>query len=689
MKPALLVCAALLVAQQAVMRPRETPPRVDSDGVPALVLNAEQQWAGADVLLPLAHSEDSVTARYAIRALGRLESPALISPLLALFARRAVAPAAADALAQTLKAVDPMQAPSTVATVGERLRNLAGNGDVRSASGIVALGRIRYFASEDVSLAEQVLLRILDGTKSDPVMLPARTEAVRSFESLTRLNPRLVAFEPETVRALASVVSNTNPNDKPSVRLYALMAIIAAHRLDNRRLDLALEDQDEQVRRVAMAALAGNAVAVDEGTRAADIRRGLDDRSVLVRYESLSAFIRQVAPTGNCTALLDAFRDPSLHVALDAIDAAADLCRADEGITLRILAEARTPPVLGSWHREAHAFVALTKRAPELAATSMQAFSSHPVWQVRMYAARAAAAMEDALTLEKLAYDPNDNVREAALAPLCKVRPDAAQAALLAALARSDYQLLRSTALLLKDAPATRGELFRPLADTLLRITHETRETSRDTRIALLDAIQVHGVRENAGDLLPLLKDFDPVIAARAAELVTKWRGQRVAAEPRPMAHQTSEPVSTPQCVRVSMKNGRTFRVSMAYEAAPITAGHFLRLATRDRYYDGLTFHRIVPNFVIQGGSPGANEYAGQASYMRDEIQHTNNRGTLGLSTRGRNTGDAQFYVNLVDNPRLDGDYTVFASVFAADMPVVDEIQEGDAIDRIVAISCR
>jgi cyclophilin family peptidyl-prolyl cis-trans isomerase len=129
--------------------------------------------------------------------------------------------------------------------------------------------------------------------------------------------------------------------------------------------------------------------------------------------------------------------------------------------------------------------------------------------------------------------------------------------------------------------------------------------------------------------------------------------------------------------------------MSLAHDAAPITAGHFLALATREHYYDGLTFHRIVPNFIIQGGSPGANEYAGQKNYMRDEIHRTNDRGTVGLSTRGRNTGDAQFYINLVDNPRLDGDYTIFASVFLPDIAVVDEIQEGDEIERIGITSCR
>jgi len=100
-------------------------------------------------------------------------------------------------------------------------------------------------------------------------------------------------------------------------------------------------------------------------------------------------------------------------------------------------------------------------------------------------------------------------------------------------------------------------------------------------------------------------------------------------------------------------------------------------------YYDGLTFHRVVPNFVIQGGSPGANEYAGDGAFMRDEITaRTHARGTVGVSTRGRDTGDAQFFINLLDNPRLDRDFTIFALV-SSGMDVVDAVLEGDVIERV------
>lgn len=89
----------------------------------------------------------------------------------------------------------------------------------------------------------------------------------------------------------------------------------------------------------------------------------------------------------------------------------------------------------------------------------------------------------------------------------------------------------------------------------------------------------------------------------------------------------------------------------------------------------------MAPNFVIQGGSPGANEFAGAPRYLRDEVG-LHKRGTVGISTRGRDTGDAQFFVNLVDSPRLDHQYTVFGTVTSG-METVDAILEGDVIERI------
>jgi cyclophilin family peptidyl-prolyl cis-trans isomerase len=114
---------------------------------------------------------------------------------------------------------------------------------------------------------------------------------------------------------------------------------------------------------------------------------------------------------------------------------------------------------------------------------------------------------------------------------------------------------------------------------------------------------------------------------------------------------------------------------------APIAVARFAALA-RAGYYDHLTFHRVEPLFVVQGGSPGANEYMGADRFLRDEIgleHHTT--GAVGLSTRGRDTGDGQIFIDLTDQYRLDYIYTVFARV--SDMRPVDRILQGTRIVRI------
>ncbi|MFM9012699.1 MAG: peptidylprolyl isomerase, partial [Gemmatimonadota bacterium] len=131
-----------------------------------------------------------------------------------------------------------------------------------------------------------------------------------------------------------------------------------------------------------------------------------------------------------------------------------------------------------------------------------------------------------------------------------------------------------------------------------------------------------------------------------------------------------------------SSSGGGRFDVRLRGDVAPMMAARLLALAEAG-FYDGLTWHRVEPDFVIQGGSPGANEYVGWRETLRDELGTVSHRrGTVGMSTRGHDTGDAQWFVNLRDNARLDADYTVWAEVITG-IDVVDGILEGDRIRSI------
>jgi cyclophilin family peptidyl-prolyl cis-trans isomerase len=254
----------------------------------------------------------------------------------------------------------------------------------------------------------------------------------------------------------------------------------------------------------------------------------------------------------------------------------------------------------------------------------------------------------------------------------------------LAQLALDDSQLIMAAVAALDST--TNPRAAPTMLDALDRLTSQRRETSRDARVPLLAGIRRHGSPALRQRIEPYLSDFDPRVAALAADILGEWTGVR--REPRPSA---PPPLPLPTFADadalanttfvLEMEEGGTIEIRLMPFLAPTNAARFARLA-RAGYFDGLTFHRIAPNFVIQGGSPGANEYAGDGPFTRDELGGGNWRGTVGLSTRGRDTGDAQIYINTIDNVRLDHDYTVFGIVMAG-MDVVDRLQEGARIGRV------
>lgn len=220
----------------------------------------------------------------------------------------------------------------------------------------------------------------------------------------------------------------------------------------------------------------------------------------------------------------------------------------------------------------------------------------------------------------------------------------------------------------------------------LAHLSEERYETHRDARLALLDLVDALGDSSRVDDVEPYLRDHDPAVARRAAQVLLRWTGRRWIAAPRAterLPFPGAADIRAMQQARIvlHMARGGAVELVLLPTVAPTNAFRLWNLV-RSGGLDGLTFHRVVPNFVVQGGSPGANEYMGHGAYTRDEVGRVVQwRGTVGLSTRGRDTGDGQIYLNLVDNVRLDHDYTVLARVTRG-MQVVDAVREGDVIER-------
>lgn len=132
----------------------------------------------------------------------------------------------------------------------------------------------------------------------------------------------------------------------------------------------------------------------------------------------------------------------------------------------------------------------------------------------------------------------------------------------------------------------------------------------------------------------------------------------------------------------VSTSKG-AFVVELLPDDAPLNVDNFVQLARR-RYFNGITFHRVVPNFVIQGGDPRGDGNGGPGYQIRCEINEVPyERGAVGMALSGKDTGGSQWFVTHSRQPHLDGGYTVFGKVVDG-MDVVDRIVRGDLIKSIV-----
>ncbi|MGE5706701.1 MAG: peptidylprolyl isomerase [Bacteroidota bacterium] len=117
-------------------------------------------------------------------------------------------------------------------------------------------------------------------------------------------------------------------------------------------------------------------------------------------------------------------------------------------------------------------------------------------------------------------------------------------------------------------------------------------------------------------------------------------------------------------------------------EDAPNTVANFEKLAA-DGYYNGLTFHRVIKNFVIQGGCPRGDGTGGPGYTIKCEInKNKHGVGALSMAHAGRDTGGSQFFITHSPQPHLDGVHTVFGKVTKG-MEVVNTIQAGDKMTEV------
>ena len=137
----------------------------------------------------------------------------------------------------------------------------------------------------------------------------------------------------------------------------------------------------------------------------------------------------------------------------------------------------------------------------------------------------------------------------------------------------------------------------------------------------------------------------------------------------------------------VTMETNRgTIELELYPEYAPVTVNNFVFLI-QEGFYDGVTFHRVISNFVIQGGDPTGTGRGGPGYQFQDEtignpLKHET--GVISMANAGPNTNGSQFFITHSPQPHLDGKHTVFGKVVSG-MDVVNSIRQGDVMTKVTA----
>lgn len=697
-------------AAAALLAVLPVPGRASGPAVSRIAIVAAEDARAATpedlrLLIAAAGAARSPMQAMAVRALGRLERPGLVATLAPLVGADAAAvrAEAAWSLAQSVGA-DAAAATAAREAIGRQLL-IEKDAGVRGALA-EALGHLPIDSAGAASETERMLVEVasriavtrkIEKSAAGPTIVgltlsrarvvavpePALVGALRGLEAYSRARARdRQGFEPGSLERLKAIARGEQ-GAPPQARLLAMMCLLPVNAVDPELAAGAMTDAEPQVRRLALSSSAADLPA---------IRRGLKDPSWIVRDEALRRYGQRFQAAEGCEPIVGAIGANVDHQSLLAIDLLGGPCRPGDHAVETLIDFAAG--VGGSdWHRPAHAIVALVKAAPERSRGMLSRFLGAADWRARVYAARAAGVLRDQAALRRLAADRNDNVREAAIDRLSAVAGHDADDEYLATLGAADFQLVATSAKALAGSPA-RAAAVPALLATLARLTALDSDTSRDPRVALLERLEELGSAAEADHLRPYAQDPDPRVAALAARILTKWTGHVVEAAPRPrpaapfvLTEADLDRLSR-SAIRVTMEGGGQFEMRLLADLAPVAAAKFASLAGQG-YYNGLSFWRVLAPQIVQGGSPGANEFSGGARYWRDEVgPTTQTRGTVGLSTRGRDTGDAQIYINLVDKPRYDREYTIFAEVTSG-MEVVDAILEGDVMQKVEVVPAK
>jgi cyclophilin family peptidyl-prolyl cis-trans isomerase/HEAT repeat protein len=715
----LMVCALVLgirrdaSAQQrtAQRSPKPAPVKPIPDDVMLRIIRAEDERRWDNDLGVLLFDQDMRVRERAALAAGRIGDERAVASLIALLQTDAEARVRARA-AFGLGEIESAKGADSLAEAAQKAKE---TGEVR-ARAVEALGKIiaalpKADEARGKSLGEVILKTLDDELRREP--RPNRDVVLLGLTAALRARPtnagatvaRFLSSGDARVRAdAANTLARLRAKDglaqlrtllandaDPVVRANAARVLGVAE--DVASLDALAarvnNDADERVRVSSIRALGslkdaraavpliGRAHALMPAYRAAKMG-GLDHPRETNELLEIATSLGRVLPNTNDESTitwLRAFREtemaaPEVEIAFARI---APFTYLREKPFNKLSDERQRAEILRDWRRVS----ALAQALTEIAGITAEAAGSGIV----------SLQADAQITLRSWVDDP-------ALA--AQAAPDVLRS--LAAFKANDLGTVLRKQMTAKDVivRATAAELLGELQpdETNARLLAEalpvaSRDELNDAALSILDSLAKQKTAAANEAIKTMLDSPDPLVRRRAAaHLKANGAGdysQRVASlASRNTAADYARALSRlGKSVRAIVSTDKgAFTIELLPDEAPLNVDNFARLAASG-YFNNITFHRVVPNFVIQGGDPRGDGNGGPGYQIRCEINEVPyERGAVGMALSGKDTGGSQWFVTHSPQPHLDGGYTVFGRVVAG-MDVVDRIARGDRIRSI------
>jgi cyclophilin family peptidyl-prolyl cis-trans isomerase/HEAT repeat protein len=653
-----------------------TPPEPSADQKLGWILQLEDQRvargpeAGQDMVVMLRDQQAHIRRRAAL-GVGRARIVEAVAPLSAMLAGEAdpeVRQMAAFALGLIGDAAAVPALTTALATPDPLLQG-------RAAEALGIIGDKTAAAAIAAMMTTHVNAGALNGIAPDDVGYPkdANVEAVRlGLYALVRLGAfaelSSTMLEPSgTVRSRWWPVAYAFQRIENPAAAPVLTALLQAEG----QITRAFAARGLGVLKHAAAAPVLSAIAVDQAQPRAVRVQAIRALGAIAAHESAEALLKVVTmPRADPMAQMEAVVALGRMRSATAVDVLLDLA-------------STAWPTLRS-----ASLVALARIDPDVFIGVLAGLDADPHWSVRAAIAAALAELPEKRGEAKLAMMLNDEdqrVVPAVLTALAAIEGSTAKTALVGRL-RSEDPVVRMA--------AANGLARVKAADQVAALTTAFDTAAQDgtyvARAAILSAVATLDPAAATPLLTRALADKDWAVRLRAAELL-RGLDRATAAVPVTPAPPSDlpelsavaallRPAYTPTAY-IDTEKG-SIQIELAVVDAPRTVANFTALA-RKGFFNNLPWHRVVADFVVQGGDPRGDGEGGPGYTIRDEInQRPYLRGTVGMALDWADTGGSQFFITHSPQPHLDGRYTVFGQVVGG-MDVVDAMQQWDMVRTI------